>query len=54
MTRTRLEMANKSAKRETEDEVRRGVKCYEGHPNINMVIPWIYEIANTMSSRDSD
>lgn len=39
----------KSKKREQEDAKARSLKCFENQPNINMVIPWIYEICKSMS-----
>ena len=31
------------------------LECFKNQPNINMVIPWIYEMAQNMaSSRDDD
>ena len=47
-------MAKKQKRTRDSSEIERGLKCYENQPNINMVIPWIYEIANNMSSRDSE
>jgi hypothetical protein len=43
-----------SARSDEQDQTAEALKCYENQPNINMVIPWIYEIAKNMSSRDSD
>jgi len=40
---------------EEEDEKAKSLRCFENQPNINMVIPWLYEISKSMSSsRDSD
>lgn len=46
---------NKKVSREGEDDkMEKSLKCFENQPNINMTIPWIYEIAKNMaSSRDS-
>lgn len=51
MARTR----NKKVSREGEDDkMEKSLKCFENQPNINMAIPWIYEIAKNMAgSRDS-
>jgi len=33
----------------------KSLECFLNQPNINMVIPWIYEISKTMaSSRDGE
>ena len=33
----------------------KSLECFKNQPNINMVIPWIYEMAQNMaSSRDGD
>ena len=53
---TRKNRDNKvSARSDEQDQSAEALKCYENQPNINMVIPWIYEIAKNMaSSRDTD
>ena len=33
---------------------KRDLDCFLNQPNINMVIPWLYDIKNTMKSRDSN
>lgn len=41
--------------RNDEDEMAKSIRCFENQPNINMVIPWIYEISKSMSSsRDGE
>ena len=48
-------MSSKNRKRDSEDSKAKSLKCFENQPNINMVIPWIYEISKSMSSsRDSE
>jgi len=38
-----------------EEKTKRSLDVYLNQPNINMVVPWIYEIYKSMaSSRDSD
>ena len=54
---TRKNRDNKVSARsdDEQDQTAEALKCYENQPNINMVIPWIYEIAKNMaSSRDTD
>ena len=42
-------MATRKPKRRSNGEV--DLSCFENQPNINMTIPWIYEIYKNMSSR---
>lgn len=48
----------KSKKRQVSregDGMEESLKCFANQPNINMVIPWIYEMAQNMaSSREED
>ena len=56
MTASEVDMS-KTKKTQTSrggDDMARSLKCFENQPNINMVIPWIYEISQNMaSSRDN-
>lgn len=48
-------MARGTKKKRDQDKMAESLKCFENQPNINMVIPWIYEISKTMaSSRDGE
>lgn len=44
----------RTKKRDQNGDMAKSLKCFENQPNINMVVPWIYEIANTMKSRSRD
>jgi hypothetical protein len=46
-------MANRQKKRE-EDPRTKNLDCFLNQPNINMVVPWIYEIANAMKQRSGE
>lgn len=35
------------------EKQKRDLDCFLNQPNINMVIPWLYDIKNTMKSRDN-
>jgi hypothetical protein len=44
---------NKVSREGENDKMEESLKCFENQPNINMTIPWIYEIAKSMTgSRD--
>ena len=36
-----------------QDETAKSLQCFLNQPNINMAVPWIYEIAKTMASSSS-
>lgn len=47
----------KSKKRQVSregDDMEESLKCFANQPNINMVIPWIYEMAQNMASSRED
>ena len=47
-------MARKT-KRDQDNNTAESLKCFANQPNINMTIPWIYEIAQNMAnSREGD
>ena len=44
---------NNSATRDGEDDKAKSLQCFLNQPNINMVVPWIYEIYKSMASSSS-
>ena len=48
-------MAKRTGKQRVRDaSTPRDLDVFLNQPNINMVVPWIYEIANTMKSRSNN
>lgn len=44
----------KGQKKREEDPRTKNLDCFLNQPNINMVVPWIYEIANAMKQRSGE
>lgn len=47
-------MARRKRREDDGDPRVKDLDVFLNQPNINMVVPWIYEIANTMKSRSRD
>ena len=47
-------MARRKRREDNGDPRVKDLDVFLNQPNINMVVPWIYEIANTMKSRSRD
>lgn len=46
-------MAVKKTRRDQDKDFGKSLQCFKNQPNINMVIPWIYEMYSSMAkSRD--